>query len=261
MDLHFNCTQCGQCCRNIKIPLTASEAVAWLTDGNQVQLISEASPWPEDISGADPKAAHLKRRSFMAMSGCLPTRVVAMLVANITGECPHLLADRRCGIYGRRPLVCRIYPVEINPFMRLEPGKKACPAEAWAPDLPTLLSRGRVVSQEIRDDLRQWRHSDSADVDIKRAVYAALNIVDSAVAQEGFLVYSPDAGVLLRALSAAIEGGRDASSSLQCRFVSDRSDTLDNLSQCGAIASHSRDVAAMPYQYIGLKRQAPVTVG
>jgi Fe-S-cluster containining protein len=61
MDLHFNCTQCGRCCRNLKLPLTAAEAVAWLAEGHEVQLISEAMPWLEEPAVEDPKAAHRPR--------------------------------------------------------------------------------------------------------------------------------------------------------------------------------------------------------
>jgi Fe-S-cluster containining protein len=110
--------------------LTAAEAVEWLTDGHQVQLICDASPWPEEPPADDHNAAHRRRRSFAVMSGSMPARVVVILVANLAGACPNLMADMRCGIYERRPLVCRIYPAEINPFVQLEPQKKACPPEA-----------------------------------------------------------------------------------------------------------------------------------
>src|SRR3989344_9481380 len=30
------------------------------------------------------------------------------------GSCQHLTADKKCGIYEKRPLICRLYPVFIN---------------------------------------------------------------------------------------------------------------------------------------------------
>ena len=42
MDVHFDCTQCGNCCRDLKLPLTVLEAMDWLTDGHSVQIICEA---------------------------------------------------------------------------------------------------------------------------------------------------------------------------------------------------------------------------
>ncbi len=130
MDIHFNCTQCGRCCRDTRVPLTASEAVAWLNRGHEVQLLCEASPWPPALD-SEPRALHFKRRSFTVASGSMPARVVVILVANVVGDCPNLLPSRRCGIYEIRPLVCRIYPAEVNPFVILERDKKACPQEAW----------------------------------------------------------------------------------------------------------------------------------
>jgi Fe-S-cluster containining protein len=109
MDIRFKCTQCGQCCRGTKIPLTVSEAIEWLCRGHDVQLICEASPWPSTLDG-DPRALPFKRRSFEVTSGSMSTRVVAILVANAVGDCPNLLPNLQCGIYEERPLVCRIYP-------------------------------------------------------------------------------------------------------------------------------------------------------
>ncbi len=84
MDVHFKCTQCGKCCRDSRVPLTVAEAISWLNRGHPVQLICEASPWPEGLADEDPKAAHFKRRSFAVMSGTMPTRVVVILALRIT---------------------------------------------------------------------------------------------------------------------------------------------------------------------------------
>src|SRR5450631_1131003 len=69
MDLHFKCTQCGKCCRDIKLPLTVSEAMDWLRCGHPVQVICEALPWLEEPPADDLKAAHRRRRSFATMAG------------------------------------------------------------------------------------------------------------------------------------------------------------------------------------------------
>ena len=142
MDIHFSCTQCGKCCRDTKIPLTVAEAINWLKRGDEVQLLCEASPWLGALD-SDPRAAHFKRRSFAVMSGSMPTRVVVMLVANVVGACPNLLADRRCGIYEDRPLVCRIYVRQksMYPFIALKRENKACPPEAWTKGSPRFAAR------------------------------------------------------------------------------------------------------------------------
>src|ERR1700735_3138369 len=65
--IHFGCTQCGKCCRDTKVPLTVAEAIKWLNRGDEVQLLCEASPWPEALDG-EPRAAHFKGRSFAVMN-------------------------------------------------------------------------------------------------------------------------------------------------------------------------------------------------
>jgi Fe-S-cluster containining protein len=227
-----------------------AEAIDWLSDHGEVQVICEASPWmPPD----DRRTDHLLKRSFAARSGPMPLRVVVTLVANLAGNCPNLLGDGRCGIYERRPLVCRIYPAETNPFVQLDPGKKACPPEAWAGHHPLLQRRERVVSPVIQDDIRRWRESNVRDVHVKRELCAALNLLTAAIAQEGFFIHSPPIADLRRALSQP-RGESDAvSGELQWRLVSDRDETLQRLLQAGAAASHPGTVRAGPYEYIGLQ--------
>jgi Fe-S-cluster containining protein len=256
VNVHFECTQCGNCCRNLKLPLTAAEAVEWLASGHQVQLICDASPWPEEPPADDQEAAHLRRRSFAVMSGSMPARVVVILVANLAGACPNLMADMRCGIYGRRPLVCRIYPAEINPFVQLVPGKKACPPEAWITRHPLLQRDGRVTSDAILRDIQRSRDTDAGDTDVKLRLCAALNVIDAALAKEGFVVYSPPIPTLLSALSSAI-GGSDGTPPIKWRFVSNRSDTVESLAKSGATAVHSRSMEAGA-EYLGFKSESPV---
>jgi Fe-S-cluster containining protein len=260
MEIHFNCTQCGKCCRDSKLPLTVVEAINWLQRGHQVQLICEASPWPESLTEDDPRAAHFKRRSFAVMSGSVPTRVVVTLVANLAGACPNLLADMRCGIYEDRPLVCRIYPAEINPFIGLKPDEKACPPEAWTKDQPVLQRDGRVMSAKIRQDIHSSRNNDALDADVKRRLCVALNIIDAAVVHEAVLIYSPAAETLLPALAFAMatDAGPDAGPKTlsQWRFVSDRRETIEDLATSGGIALRLGDAAPASYQYLNFKRQA-----
>ena len=150
MDIDFECTMCGNCCHDLRLPLTVAEALAWLGRGNEVQILCEALPWPEEPAADNLQAAHKRRRSFAAMSGSLPTRIVVILTGAFVGPCPNLQADMRCRIYEERPFVCRIYPAEINPFIELVPANKGCPPEAWTPGLAPLVRAG---DWSIR---RQW---------------------------------------------------------------------------------------------------------
>ena len=252
VDVHFTCTQCGACCRKTKVPLTVAEAIDWLRDGNSVQLICEAWSCIEDRSSFDPKIAYLKSRSFAAASGAMPTRVVATLVADAEDGCPNLLPDQRCRIYERRPLVCRIYPAEINPFMRVEPGMKACPPEAWTANHPTFMRDGSVMSAETRGDITKWRASLTPDIAVKNRVCAALGLGDAAVAHEGFLVHSPPRDALLRALSAALDTEGPAAAS-QWRLVTDRAETVEKFASGGAVIRHAAELRATAFHFIGLK--------
>ena len=251
MDINFTCTQCGACCRNTKVPLTVVEAMDWLRDGNSVQIICEAWPWTEDRSSFDPKIAFLKNRSFAAASGALPTRIVATLVADAQDKCPNLLPDQRCRIYERRPLVCRIYPAEINPFLRIEPRMKACPPEAWAANHPIFMRDGSVMSAETGRDIANWRATLAPDIEIKNRLCAALRLGFAAVAHEGFLVYSLPADVLLRALSAAVDAEAPAAAS-QWRLVTDRAESVEKFSSGGAVIQHAAELRATGFHFIGL---------
>jgi Fe-S-cluster containining protein len=251
VDLHFGCTQCGKCCHNLKLPLTVAEAGVWLAEGSEVQIICDAAPWAAEPAADDRQAAHRRRRSFAALSGALPTRVSVILAANFSGACPNLQADMRCAIYERRPLVCRIYPAEINPFIQLDPAKKACPPEAWTDDQPLLLRDGRVMSDLIRRNVQLTRDTDALDVEVKRRLCSALNLNCAALANEGFVVYSPGRAALLTALRQAADDRDDQAPPTGWRFISNRSDTITALEVSGAVGLLVRAGDKMPYDYMG----------
>jgi Fe-S-cluster containining protein len=240
----------------LKIPLTVAEAMAWLDRGHRVQLICEASPWPARLADEDPRAAHFERRSFAVMSGSMPARVAAMLVADVAGPCPNLLADFRCGIYDERPLVCRIYPAEINPLIELNPETKLCPPEAWSPDRQLLQSSDGALSSETRQDIRVVRAAEPLDRDVKIRLCAALQAADAGLVHESVVVYSPPRDVLRNALAVAIAAEGEPDFPTSWRFVSDRPETIRDLAASGAIARHIRDTAGDSFQHLNFRRQA-----
>jgi len=255
MEIHFTCVRCGNCGRDLKIPLTVAEAIQWLGRGDQVQLLCEASPWPASLTGNDPPAAHYKSRSFAARSGSLPARVVVILVANFTGACPNLLGDGRCGIYETRPLVCRIYPAEINPFVVFKPENKGCPPDAWAADHPVLQRDGLLVDQAMSRDVRRSRDTDAADADVKRRLCVTLRMSDAALVHEAVLMYSPPPQDLVSALMAAVAGDDRAADPADWRFVSDQQSSIDRVVTAGGIALNVRDAPGKSYRYIPFARK------
>ena len=100
--LRFRCTSCGNCCRDLRVPLTeadlrrlvdatgkpAAEFVDWLPTA-AVDLTGE----PGSLVVLD----HDQRRVLMAL-------------AHREGACASLGADERCTVYSARPASCRLYP-------------------------------------------------------------------------------------------------------------------------------------------------------
>ena len=186
----------------------------------------------------------------------MPARVVLMLAANIVGPCPNLLPDMRCGIYEQRPLVCRIYPGEINPHITFQHQTKLCPPEAWHQDLPLLHRDGRFVDKGLRDDIHMSRTADANDAHVKRRLCLALNIADTALVHEAVLVYSPSAEVLLSALAEAENPDRNGESEGEWRFVSGQDETVADIVGRGGIAVQLRDAAGGAFRHFDLKREA-----
>lgn len=250
MNLDFECTMCGKCCHDLRVPLTVAEALAWLARGDEVQILCDASPWPEEPPQDNPQAAQRRRRSFAAMSGTLPVRVMVILAGAYVGPCPNLLPDMRCGIYEKRPLVCRIYPAEINPFVELQPAKKACPPDSWTPGLPPLLRSGKLVDAEILALIRQSHDTDACDLLVKQQVCRLLGIDRAAVWNEGFVAYSPDRFDLLEALRQA--SGESITPNIPTwRFVSNRRTTREALLTVGAISSNVHSDSTPRFEYLG----------
>lgn len=250
MNIHFNCTQCTKCCQHTKIPVTVAESIDWLNDGNQIQVLCEASPW---MPAEELKAAYLMQRSFAARSGTLPIRVTVTLIAKVAGNCPNLLPDTRCRIYERRPLVCRIYPAEINPFTQLDPHKKGCPPEAWSSNYPVLQRSDGTTVAPVHEDIQRFRSTNTSDIPAKQKLCAALNLTTAAVSQEAFFIYSLPMTDIQQALSALKTETPTDSAKMQWQLITDRDQTLARLNEACAMAAHPRDVPAGPYEFIGLK--------
>lgn len=225
MDIHFDCTQCGRCCHNLKLPLSVDEAKRWAKNGHEVQLLIEATPAYEVPERGSPERYRFDR-SFPAMSGSVPIRVSVIVVAAFEGACPHLLQDMRCGAYETRPTVCRIYPAEVSPRAQLVPAQKACPPEAWLPDQPLLLSDGVIADNELSLLIDAHRAASLADVELKQQACRSLGIASAAFANEGYALFSllPDIvdEVFANRLLAPLEDAEAA----QWQFVTNRQPTL-----------------------------------
>jgi hypothetical protein len=157
----------------------------------------------------------------------------------------------RCGIYEQRPLVCRIYPAEINPFIELVPMHKACPPDAWTPGLPSLLRAGKLVDAGMLALIQQSRDADANDLPVKQQVCALLGIDQAAVSNEGFVAHSPDRFDLLAALHQASDERSIATLSPTWRLASNRRTTVDALVSVGAVACLVDANSTADFEYLG----------
>ncbi|BAX61631.1 YkgJ family cysteine cluster protein [Burkholderia stabilis] len=255
LDIAFSCTGCGACCRDLRIPLTLDEAIAWLRRGGHVELLCDAMPWPVEPEPGDAFAAYKRARSTPATSGSLPVRVTTVLTASHAGPCPNLRDDLRCGIYDERPLVCRIYPAEVNPFVPLMPGGKQCPPDAWqhAP----LIRGGTLVDAATRENIARSRAASEAETPLRARLCAALGIDTAAVANEGFMVHAPPAATLLAALTGLRAAPTAADDDARAwTLVSNRAATVATLASVDAASRLAGQVADPHARYLGFHPDA-----
>ena len=189
MNTTFSCVGCGKCCTDHHVPLTLAEARMWAADGGQVIVLVEAF-LGNGLGLPAQQREHAERRSLVVRSGTTEAHVAITFAAYNVGRCRNLDEDNLCRIYERRPLVCRIYPAEINPYIPLNPAAKDCPPESWQQG-PLLIVGGELVDQELVALIQRSRQADRDDIRIKDAICAALGIRTTALKGDGFTAYLP----------------------------------------------------------------------
>ncbi|MCJ8205448.1 YkgJ family cysteine cluster protein [Pseudomonas sp. RGM2987] len=198
MNTTFSCVGCGKCCSDHHVPLTLDEARMWSADGGQVIVLVEAF-LPDGLGLAATQREHAERRSVLVRSGAAEARVAITFAAYNAGRCRNLDEENLCRIYERRPLVCRIYPMEINPHIPLNPAAKDCPPESWETG-PQLIVGGQLVDKELATLIERSRQADRDDIVLKDRVCAALGIRATALKGDGFTAYLPDMTAFAMAL-------------------------------------------------------------
>lgn len=234
MNLNFACTQCGDCCHNLRLPLSVEEGIRWLERGGNVEVLCEAIPWPIEPSTDQEQAQYRRIRSFAAESGELAIRVMVTVVAAFDGACPHLQPDMRCGAYEERPNVCRIYPAEINPFVELMPSHKSCPTDAWSLDKPLLIAGGQIVDSITAELIRNSREAAIHDVPVKERLCGNAGFHSASLANEGFITYVLPPRAMLDELYKALNSASSPPKAKSWRILSNRRTTVDILRSAGA---------------------------
>ena len=190
MNTTFSCVGCGKCCNDHHVPLTLAEARMWAADGGQVIVLVEGF-LGNGLGLPVQQREHAERRSVVVQSGACEAYVAITFAAYNVGPCRNLDEDNLCRIYERRPLVCRIYPMEINPHIPLNPAIKECPPESWEKG-PDLIIGGELVDHELAGLIQRSRQADRDDIRTKDAICASLGIRTTALKGDGFTAYLPD---------------------------------------------------------------------
>lgn len=191
--IRFNCIGCGnKCCSGRFVPLTLDEARAWLRRGSDVVVILEAfanEPSPFKTS----EYLHHEARSAVVRCGSENVNLIVILAASNLSGCPHLGPNDACTIYDERPLVCRIYPMEINPHIVLEPSNKECPPHAWnGTSGEFLITSDGQPPAALQALIEESRVADREDAFAKVAVCQELGLSTAAWKHDGIVVHLPD---------------------------------------------------------------------
>ncbi|PKH32886.1 Fe-S oxidoreductase [Pseudomonas sp. 43NM1] len=189
MNTTFSCVGCGKCCTDHHVPLTLKEARMWAADGGQVIVLVEGF-LSNGLGLPLQQREHAERRSVRVRSGASEAYVAITFAAYNVGACRNLDEDNLCRIYERRPLVCRIYPMEINPHIPLNTAVKECPPECWEQG-PDLIVGGELVDQELLTLIQRSRQADRDDVQTKDVICGLLGIRTAALKGDGFTAYLP----------------------------------------------------------------------
>jgi Fe-S-cluster containining protein len=91
----FQCTRCGICCQNLVIKC-----------GSRYYFGLFLLPEEKDLFPVDVVAPYWGTRK----NGKFEVRIFQLN----TKKCPHQTAQNTCGIYERRPLICRAHPLTIH---------------------------------------------------------------------------------------------------------------------------------------------------
>jgi Fe-S-cluster containining protein len=201
MNTTFSCVGCGKCCTGHHVPLTLDEARMWASDGGQVIVLVEAF-LPNGLGLPMAQREHAERRSTVVRSGTSQALVAITFAAYNAGPCHNLDADNLCSIYERRPLVCRIYPMEINPHIPLNVAAKDCPPESWETG-PQLIVGGKLVDQELAELIERSRQADREEIGMKERICASLGIHTTALKGDGFTAYLPNMDAFAEAIDQA----------------------------------------------------------
>jgi Fe-S-cluster containining protein len=240
--IQYTCVTCGICCKGRLIPLTVKEAEQWLARGNDVAILLEA--FSLSSGGAQsPEYQHNASRAAKVTAGDNNLNVIAIFAGNALNQYPSLREDNLCGIYEERPLVCRIYPMEINPFIELKAENKICPPESWGSG--EIICSDGEANPPLKLLIDQSKQADVKDAAVKVEICEFLGMTVASWKGYGLAVYFPKRDVLLAAILAS--GMRPARSKSQWAVRTDNLELRHQLQGAGVPLAHE-DASDYIYQ-------------
>lgn len=179
--VRFGCRECGRCC-GTPPQMSVKEAMR-LADDFPLQASFVSIPYGMSFPGPNGESMALTRARSEALGGYrssgydvvgtqrefVTTLSADALYSGATGRCPSLRPDGRCGIYERRPAVCRYIPAQhllpsdrqdraLEMFYRDHSGD--CD---WTEAAPVILKGGRIVDGPMAAALDEAEEDERRD--------------------------------------------------------------------------------------------------
>src|SRR4051812_48452278 len=100
--LRFRCTECGNCCRDLRVPLTDADLrrLVHASDLPASRIVEWLPSEAVDLTGEPGSLVVLDHEQGR----------VLMTLAQEAGACRFLSADERCSVYAARPASCALFP-------------------------------------------------------------------------------------------------------------------------------------------------------
>ncbi len=154
--LTFRCTACGNCCRTLRVAVTAADVARLVAaTGRSASELVQWLPHDEvDMTGEPQSFVELRAGRRL------------MVLAHAVQGCALLSADGRCSAYAARPLDCRAFPFDFSdsatggtarsptllPLVSLRSGESPRPLDC------EYASDGQQDARELADqDAQRWR--------------------------------------------------------------------------------------------------------
>lgn len=251
-NVDFSCVGCGKCCKGHHVPLSLSEARDWAKDGGQVIILAEAM-LPEALADLpEDQKEHVLSRSQKVRSGGTSAYLGLTFAAYNSGSCMHLDENDMCRIYERRPLVCRIYPMNISPLVPLATETRDCPKEAWQKG-PALIRQGRLVDEDLAALIEHSRQLDYQQAPLRAAICKQLGIRTTALKGDGFTAHLPEMPVFAQSLADIMSSDNPAVGDWD--FVASSVDVAEDLDARGA--ELTAEANAGHFLFVPVKAPAP----